>query len=307
MASARGEALQKSERAQLDWVCSRSPGKGDHFAGEFGAERVFTDWEKALAETGTEAVIVTTPNSLHEQMGVAALEAGKDVLMEYPLAPTEEEAQNLIDAAERNRAVLHPGLTYRLAGKTNRIKGAVEGLGQVGFCRSLQCSGRDISRWFDDRNLLGNVFVGSNIHFLDEMIYWFGEVRWVEGGLYEEGRGGKIERDVGSVMLSFLEGPLAQVTYARGWASPGLGFGMEIIGRGGYLVDDGKRLILKSPAGEEELSYPQVNSVLKDTRAFLDLISAGTQPPYTAEEARYAVRVAGAANRSAREGKRIEI
>jgi myo-inositol 2-dehydrogenase/D-chiro-inositol 1-dehydrogenase len=67
---------------------------------------VVRDYRELLARADVDAVDVVVPNALHAEIGVAALEAGKDVLLEKPLAPTLEGCDRLIAAARRTGRVL---------------------------------------------------------------------------------------------------------------------------------------------------------------------------------------------------------
>ncbi|MHC4563564.1 MAG: Gfo/Idh/MocA family protein, partial [Planctomycetota bacterium] len=79
----------------------------------YGVEAIFTDWRDMLADESLDAVCICTPNNMHAPMAEAAMEAGKDVLLEYPLAVTLEELDALIAVAERTGRILHLGATTR--------------------------------------------------------------------------------------------------------------------------------------------------------------------------------------------------
>jgi len=77
--------------------------KGKKLAEEFGAEKVEADYKKLLADPNLDAVHVCVPNALHFPIAKDALEAGKHVICEKPLATSVEEARQLVEIAARTK------------------------------------------------------------------------------------------------------------------------------------------------------------------------------------------------------------
>src|SRR5207248_4775346 len=74
----------------------------------------FADYKEMLKSPEVDAIVVAGPNSLHAQQSIEALNAGKHVLCEKPMATTREDAQAMIKAAEKNKKFLMIGLNQRL-------------------------------------------------------------------------------------------------------------------------------------------------------------------------------------------------
>ncbi len=91
--------------ANVAWVVDTSPERRDAAARRYGA-RATAQIEEALADPAVEAVDLCLPHNLHAPMAVQALEAQKHVLCEKPLAISLEEADAMIDAADRSGRVL---------------------------------------------------------------------------------------------------------------------------------------------------------------------------------------------------------
>ena len=81
-------------------------------AAEFGFARATTDWRALVADPAIAVVSVTTPNALHAEMAIAALEAGKHVWCEKPMAPEFADAARMADAARRSGTVAILGYNY---------------------------------------------------------------------------------------------------------------------------------------------------------------------------------------------------
>ena len=82
-------------------------------AAKHGA-KAYTDYKQMLADPGIDAVVVAGPNSLHATQTIEAVNAGKHVLVEKPMATTREDARAMIDAAKKAGKFLMIGLNQRL-------------------------------------------------------------------------------------------------------------------------------------------------------------------------------------------------
>ena len=89
------------------------PGRAGELAQRYGAT-AFTDYKKMLEDAEVDAVVVAGPNSLHAQQSIDALNAGKHVLCEKPMATTREDAKAMLQASQKNRKYLMIGLNQRL-------------------------------------------------------------------------------------------------------------------------------------------------------------------------------------------------
>ncbi len=88
----------------LTRVAAARPERAAQFAKEFGVSAVAASAEDVLAAADVDVVDVVVPNHLHEEIGVAALDHGKDVLLEKPMAATLAGAERMIDAVGK---ILH--------------------------------------------------------------------------------------------------------------------------------------------------------------------------------------------------------
>lgn len=98
---------------ELVAFCDPVQERAEHYAGQYGA-KAYTDYETLLREVKPDAVSVCTPNALHAPVSIAAAKAGAHVLVEKPMAATEEEALAMIEAAKENGVYLMVGHNQRL-------------------------------------------------------------------------------------------------------------------------------------------------------------------------------------------------
>jgi predicted dehydrogenase len=80
---------------------------------KYGA-KPYTDYKEMLKDANVDAVVVAGPNALHAQQSIDALNAGKHVLCEKPMATTRDDAKAMLDAAKKNKKFLMIGLNQRL-------------------------------------------------------------------------------------------------------------------------------------------------------------------------------------------------
>jgi predicted dehydrogenase len=98
-----GEFFDTPVQPVLDMVAARDGGRLDSLASRFGWERTTTRWLDAIEDPGIDLVDIGTPNHLHAEQAIAAIEAGKSVACEKPLAGSLDDARAMRDAARKAR------------------------------------------------------------------------------------------------------------------------------------------------------------------------------------------------------------
>jgi predicted dehydrogenase len=106
-------AVRASSRSTLTAVASRDAGRAATFAATHGIPHSFGSYEGLLASPDVDVVYIALPNHLHASWSVRALEAGKHVLCEKPLATTVADAERMAEACERAGVVLMEAFMYR--------------------------------------------------------------------------------------------------------------------------------------------------------------------------------------------------
>jgi hypothetical protein len=91
-------------------LCEVDEGLARRRADEFGFETSTADWKALVSHTAVDVVSITTPNAWHAPMAIAALEAGKHVWCEKPMAPSLADAEHMAAAARASGKVRDPWL-----------------------------------------------------------------------------------------------------------------------------------------------------------------------------------------------------
>ncbi|MGC5020493.1 Gfo/Idh/MocA family protein [Micromonospora sp. DT47] len=125
---------------RLRWLCDLDIGRARSVLGEYSKVRASDDLAEVLADEEVQAVAVATPAGTHLRVALAALQAGKHVLVEKPLAATYDEGRRLVEEAERRGLTLMCDHTYCYTPAVLRIRELVHSgeLGELHFLDSVR-------------------------------------------------------------------------------------------------------------------------------------------------------------------------
>jgi predicted dehydrogenase len=123
--------LSKMRGAELVAVCDNDRPKARALADRFGIADVYTDIEDLLEGDGLNAIVVATPNHLHEPHVLRAIAAGMDVLCERPLALTARGVEKIVNAAARAGRKVLVANNYRFRSDVQALAGFLRG-GELG-------------------------------------------------------------------------------------------------------------------------------------------------------------------------------
>lgn len=130
-------AIQASRNGTLDAVASRDPGRARAFADAHGIGRAYGSYEELVDDPEIDALYIPLPNSMHLEWTVRAVEAGKHVLCEKPLALTADDCLAMEAAARANDVVLMEAFMYRFHPRTEAVRAAVRD-GRLGALHAIR-------------------------------------------------------------------------------------------------------------------------------------------------------------------------
>jgi myo-inositol 2-dehydrogenase/D-chiro-inositol 1-dehydrogenase len=142
---------------------------------------VTLDYKELVRRADVEAVDIVLPTFLHAEAGIAALDAGKHVLLEKPMAGTAEECDALLEAARKNGKVLTIGHEFRVSKQWGKIKDLVKD-GEIGSPQYAMVSlfrhpyRKGAEDWRYDRSRVGSWILEEPIHFFDFILWFFEEL-----------------------------------------------------------------------------------------------------------------------------------
>lgn len=174
----RARAAGGSPFAELVACADTDEGRA-RAAAEGTRARVTTAWRELLSDSRVDAVVVSTPPHLHAEMTIAALEAGKHVLCEKPLARTAAEARAMLEAASRAGRTLATGYNFRFYSPLKMARelldrGVIGELDHVRAYAGYSAAGHD-HPWLRDPAIVGGGAMRDiGTHIVDSAMYFLG-------------------------------------------------------------------------------------------------------------------------------------
>jgi len=167
-------SLAKVKEAEMVAFCDIVRERAEEAKGKYGTEdaSVYEDYRELLADPSIDVVHVCTPNDSHAEIAIAALEAGKHVMCEKPMAKTAEGARRMLEAAQRTGKKLAIGYQNRYRPDSRYLKDAcVKGeLGEVYYAKAHAIRRRAVPTWgvfLDEEKQGGGPLIDIGTHALD--------------------------------------------------------------------------------------------------------------------------------------------
>ena len=120
------EGMQQAQNCELYAIAGRNLDKAEAFKEKMGFQVAYGSFDDLLADAEVQAVYIPLPNTMHREWTIKALEAGKHVLCEKPLAPTEADAKAMFDAAKANGVYLMEAFAYQHSPYISAIKDDID-------------------------------------------------------------------------------------------------------------------------------------------------------------------------------------
>jgi predicted dehydrogenase len=313
--------LGDNPNVEVRWICDLDTERLAKYRRRHPAARVTTRLERVLADDDVQAVIIATPVHTHYTLAAKALDAGKHVFVEKPLAQSSELADDLADLANERDRTLMCGHTFIYSPPVRAVKQLVEGgtLGDIYFISSsrvnLGLHQRDVSVIWD----LGP-------HDFSILLYWLSEL---PVSVRAVGRDSIVRgiADVAFVTMTFASGIIANVELS--WLAPSKLRRTVLVGSEKMVTyDDGasepvrvfdRGVVYRDPEtfGEYHLSYrsgdilsPRVETYEPlglEIAEFIDSIQKDERMEYHTALAQSVVRIVEAADQSLRDGGREKL
>jgi predicted dehydrogenase len=251
--------LHELPEARVASVCDFRPEALARVGRRYPALKRATRFQEILKDRAIDAVAIATPVSSHYQLATAALEAGKDVFVEKPLAASSDEAVELIELAAERDLVLMPGHTFLYSPPVNLIKGLIA-TGELGDIYFISTSRVNLGLHQPDVSVVWDL----GPHDFSILRYWLEEppvhVSALSRGCIIPGT-----PDVAFVNLGYASGTVVHVELA--WLAPSKLRRTAIVGSEKMVIyddtspesvrifDSGVSLPNPESFGEFQLSY----------------------------------------------------
>jgi predicted dehydrogenase len=166
-----------SEHAELVAGCDINPGVFPRWKVKHDLTNLTTDPEELINNPELDIIDICTPNNYHAKQTIAALNAGKHVLCEKPLAPTVDEIRKMIAARDKSGKLLMTGHHFRFTGAARALKAEIDAgvLGDIYHARAwwLRRSGAPVRPTFIYKeHAFAGVGIDLGVHVID-LVLWF--------------------------------------------------------------------------------------------------------------------------------------
>ena len=313
------EALAAIPNVEIAAVCTRNSERLAEVSGKFGVKKTYTDFHAMLADPEIESVSITTMWDQHADPAVAALEAGKHVFLEKPMASTVADCDRIVAAANAASGFFMTGHICRFNPRYAAAKEAIEA-GRIGKIVSMYAR-RNLPSWVGATVLdkIGPI-IGDGVHDTD-LMFWFSGSRAVSAYAQTVQYRSHAHPDLGQVMYRLESG--ASCILEAVWCLPDttpfqIDERLEIVGTEGSISihDTHPNLMVVDKDGARcpdttywPTQHGKLRGALRDELAyFAQCVLDGEKPTViTPEESREAVRACLAAEESARAGQVVMI
>jgi predicted dehydrogenase len=280
-------------------------GPGGAVAGEtFGFERVSADVDDVVADSSIDTVFILTRHDSHAPLVVRALEAGKHVFVEKPLALTEDDVDRVEEAANASGRLVMVGFNRRFAPLTRELVKHVAARGGPLIVNMMVNAGSiPRNHWTQDPEIGGGRIAGEACHFIDLARALVGHPITHVDVTSAATRGGELIDDIATLVLSFADGSVASIAYLANGAKSFPKERVECFFDGRTLViDNWRRLRRFNVTGPLfEFGKRPDKGHTAEIDAWLSAVRAGGPPPIPADElfevSRWSIRAAAAARR----------
>jgi len=314
-------------------ICDPKLDRAKALAKEFDIPKTFADYRKLLRE-GVDAVIVAAPNKLHAPVSIAALESGKHVLCEKPLATSKAEVKRMLDAAGKAKRLLMGAFSFRYQAEVQAMAGFIKS-GKVGrpyyakACYLRRRGTPGFGGWFTNKELAGGgALFDIGVHVLDGALFLMGmpkpvavsgqtflkfkNAREFPGGWGYAEKGGTIDVEDAACALVRLEDGgviVVEASWALNVTEPGI-MALSIMGEKGGVSYKPLKGVTRMNGNLVEVTFPEAgktNAYEAEAKDFINSIRTGKPPLGRAEDALVVAEIMDAIYKSAARGAEVRL
>ncbi|HEV8383535.1 MAG TPA: Gfo/Idh/MocA family oxidoreductase [Candidatus Acidoferrales bacterium] len=269
--------LKKLNNVRLQAVHSTSGARGKNFALRFRAGYCTSELETIWNDPEIDAVVIVSRNQHHAPQALAALNAGKHVFVEKPMALTMEECRALYRAVQQSGKHLTVGFNRRFAPFYVQMKRQLEHRGgpAVLNCR-VNSPGISGAYWMADP-AIGGAILGEACHFVD-LMYWLLQSEPVEVSCYSLPVDKQEPVGTNNLVASFrfADSSIGNLTYCTVGSRTSGGERVEVFAPGiGTMTENFKHLSVKANMGRDRSSWFPKKGYQEQMESFIACIREG--------------------------------
>ncbi|CAG1003869.1 scyllo-inositol 2-dehydrogenase (NAD(+)) [Myxococcaceae bacterium] len=292
----------KATGARLKTVASAGGVSGAHAGRKFGFEETTTDTDSVFADADINAVVISTRHNVHARQVCQALESGKPVFVEKPLALTLDELARIEAAyATASQPLLMVGFNRRFAPQVAKMKALLAGLHEPkALVMTVNAGAIPPEHWTQNLETSGGRIIGEGCHFVDLLRHLAGApIANVQAMAFGRVSGMPITEDKASFTLGFADGSIGTVHYLANGHKGVPKERLEVFCGGRILrLDNFRKLEGFGWPGFAKLNlWRQDKGQAACAAAFVQALEGGGEPPIPFDElievSRVTIEIAG--------------
>ncbi len=284
------QAIRQIAGVRLQGICSQG-GLSARTAGDrFGFAYCTSSPEDLFNDSAVQAVLVTTRPRSHAELVVAALERGKHVFVEKPLAVNPEQLQRIMEACRQTpSSVLMVGYNRRFSPLARKLQAFLgEGRTPLAACYRVNAGALPRGDWQHDLEEGGGRIIGEAGHFIDLLTYIIGSPPERVGAQAVGGYADSVFRPENVILsLRFADGSIGTILYVTEGAARFPKERLEVFGRGAVgVIDDFRRLeLVKGGKTQVQRGWLSQDKGHRDElAAFVQAVRQGGPAPVVLED-----------------------
>lgn len=307
-AKLRAQTFQSDPRSDLVAIAGHTPEQTQEFAQTYEA-LALDSWQELVERPDLDLVVICTINRDHAAIARAALEAGKHVVVEYPLALEPTEAEAAIALAKTQGKLLHVEHIELLGGVHQALRQSLREIGTPFYARYCTINPQHPAprRWTYNPVLFGFP-LSAALSRLHRLIDLFGKVVSLssQARFWQDEDPEFYSACLCTTQLRFSSGLIGEVTYGKGKTFFQAERKFEVQGEEGTLIFDGEQGKLVKGETTTPIEVGSRRGLFaKDTKMVLDYLLEGTPLYVTPAESLYTLKVADAARESSETGQTV--
>ena len=310
--------LRRLTGVEIACICDNDLPKAQALAGRFDVKETYDDIEEVLKYARADAVVICTPNHLHETHVVTALAAGLHVLCERPLALSTGGVESVLRASERYGKRVLVGMNHRFRPDVQVVRGFLAGgeLGSLEVIRggwyTFQPSRQQLTWRLRRQEAGGGAFLDLGLPLLDLGLWLAGWPIPKRVSAHLPGRGAETVEDMGSALVVCENGVSVSVDASWRYLGEGERFWFDVVGKKGAATIGPLRVFREvhgmptdvTPTGASGRETAFTQSYRAEWTYFLAVVKGDVNAPPPKDQLALQ-RVIDAVYRSADEGRDV--
>jgi predicted dehydrogenase len=313
-------ALLKLKEVEVVAVCDKDFGKAKNISKRHSIKKFYKNPEDLLSENPEiNAVVIATPTNTHLDISIKCLEAGKNILLEKPIARDHKETAKIVEAAEKNNKILMVGMNNRFRNDVMLQRTFVKSkeIGNIFYVKAGWLKIKSSAeKWFMEKEKAGGgVFIDNGIVMLDLGMWMmdFPEVKSVSAVNYFHNT--KAVEDSNFALIKFKNGSALTIEVSWSFIRTREFYYCNVFGTNGSSSINPLRILKKmdselfdiTPKTIKPSPHEIKSSYEFEMKYFISTVNGKSKPISTGREALSVMQIVDGVYKSAKLGKEVNI